>query len=122
VGTPEPEYRHASPACAIGDIVPLKNLKPFNGLSVITSEMDEIEVGHLLKATEDLGLVCQECGSRRFEVEGFIPIKAEILTGKHILLAHVDYEEVLVNRVAKCAHCSSTDFVMITEEKHNGQK
>jgi len=122
VGTPEPEYWYTGLACAIGDAVSLKNLKQFDGLSVITSEMDEIEVGHLLKATEDLSLVCQECGSRRFEVEGFIPIKAEILTGKHIIIAHVDYEEVLVNRVARCAHCSSTDFVMITEEKHNGQK
>ena len=93
----------------------LKKLKPFDGLSVITSEMDEIEVGYLLKATEDLSLVCQDCDSKRFTIEGFIPIEAEIITDKHIVLAHVDYKEVLVNRVVKCAHCGSTDFVMITE-------
>lgn len=103
----------------------LKDLKPFDGLSVITSEMDEIEVGHLLKATEELGLVCMDCGGRRFSVEAYIPINAEIITGKHVILAHIEYKEVIVNRVAKCAHCDCTDFVTITEsgqEKANGQK
>ena len=103
--------------------MPLKKLKPFDGLSVITSEMDEIEVGHLLKATEELSLVCLECDSRRFKVEAYIPVEAEIITGEHIVLAHVDYKEVIVNRVLKCAHCDSTDFVTITEhnqEKQNG--
>lgn len=95
--------------------MPLKNLKPFDGLSVITSEIDEIEVGHLLKATENLGLICQECNSRRFKVEAFIPVEAEIITGKHIILAYVDYKEVIVNRVAECAHCGSTNFVTTTE-------
>ena len=93
----------------------LKNIKPFDGLSVITSEMDEIEVGHLLKATKELGLVCQDCGSKRFNVEAYIPIDAEIITGKHVILAHIEYKEVLVNRVVKCVHCDSTDFVTTTE-------
>ena len=99
----------------------LKKLKPFDGLSVITSEMDEIEVGHLLKATEELSLVCQDCDSRRFKVEAFIPVEAEIITGRHVVLAYVDYKEVLVNRVVKCAHCDGTDFVTITEHNREGQ-
>ena len=103
----------------------LKDLKPFDGLSVITSEVDEIEVGHLLKATKELGLVCLDCDSRRFIVEAYIPITAEIITGKHVILAHVEYEEVAVNRVVKCAHCAGTDFITTTEptqEKSDGQK
>jgi len=120
VGAAEPGCGSAATAGNIGEAVPLKKLKPFDGLSVITSEMDEIEVGHLLKATEELSLVCQDCDSKRFKVEAFIPVEAEILTGEHIVLAHVDYKEVIVNRVLKCAHCDSTDFVTITE--HNKEK
>lgn len=103
--------------------MPLKKLKPFDGISIITSEMDEIEVGHLLKATEELSLVCQDCDSKRFQVKALIPVDAEIICGKHVILAHVDYKEVLVNRVIKCAHCDGTNFVTITEhnqEKQNG--
>ncbi len=99
----------------------LTDLKPFDGLSIITSEMDEIEVGHLLKADKNLSLICQDCGSQRFEAAGFIPVNVEILTGdKHIILAHVDYKEVIINRVIKCVHCGSTDFITITEPS-NGE-
>jgi DNA-directed RNA polymerase subunit RPC12/RpoP len=95
----------------------LKTLEAFDGLSVITSEMDEIEVGHLLKATEDLSLVCQDCDGKRFTVQGYVPVAAEIISGKHVVVAHVEYEKLIVNRVVKCTHCGSTDFVTIT--KHN---
>lgn len=95
----------------------LKTLEPFDGLSVITSEMDEIEVGHLLKAVEGLSLICQDCDGKRFTVRGYIPVEAEIISDKHVVLAHVEYEKLVVNRVMKCTHCGSTDFVAIT--KHN---
>lgn len=93
----------------------LKDLKAFDGLKIITSETDEIEVGHLLKANKNLNLVCQDCGGRRFAVDAFIPASVEILTGEHIIMTHVDYKEVIVNRVLKCVHCDCTDFVTITE-------
>lgn len=101
-----------------------KELKPFDGITILTSEMDEIEVAHLLKVKDNLSLVCQDCGGNRFEVEGFIPTKLEIISGKHIAVTRVDYKSILVNRVLKCAHCSSDDFVLITrpEEKNDGQK
>jgi hypothetical protein len=103
----------------------LKDLEAFNGLSIITSEMDEIEVGHLLKAHPTLGLICQDCGGQRFKAEAYIPAEIEILTGsEHILLTNVEYKKVAVNRVLECATCQSTDFITITEsqENNNGQK
>lgn len=103
----------------------LRDLEPFDGLSVITSEMDEIEVGHLLKADKTLGLICQDCGGQRFKAAAYIPAKVEILTGKHIVLAAVDYEKVIVNRVLECVHCQGVDFITITEssqEDDDGQK
>ena len=99
----------------------LTDLKPFDGLSIITSELDEIEVGHLLKTNKGLSLICQECDGRRFEAVGFIPVNVEILTGdKHVALAHVNYEEVIISRVIKCVHCGSKDFITITEP-NNGE-
>lgn len=103
----------------------LRDLEPFDGLSIITSEMDEIEVGHLLKATPTLGLICQDCGGQRFKAEAYIPAEVEILTGsEHLLLTNVEYKKVVVNRVLGCAICQSTDFITITEsqESDNGQK
>jgi len=93
----------------------LKDLEPFDGLQVLTSEADEIEVGHLLRVNKKLKLICQDCGGRRFAVEAFIPATVEILTGEHIVVTHVDYKKVVVNRVLKCVHCDSVDFVTITE-------
>jgi hypothetical protein len=101
----------------------LKDLKPFDGLSVLTSEMDEIEVGHLLG--DGLGLLCQDCGSKRFKTVGFIPVDLELLSGKNTVITYIDYKEVVVNRVVCCVHCNSTDFVTITNtnrEKDNGQE
>jgi len=115
VGAERSDTRRSGITCAVGETMALTNLKPFDGLSVITSEMDEIEVGHLLKATKNLGLICQECGSQRFKAAGFIPVNVEILAGVHIILAHVDYKEVIINRVIQCAQCGSTDFITITE-------
>lgn len=105
--------------------MPLKRLKPFDGLSVLTSEMDEIEVAHLLGGDKkNLSLTCQDCGGSRFKVQAFIPAELDILTGKHTVITHVDYKKVVVNRVVRCVHCDSTDFVMITEPEENkdGQK
>lgn len=101
-----------------------KDLKPFDGISIMTSEMDEIEVGHLLKVNKNLSLTCQDCGSNRFEADALIPARLEVISGKHIAVTRVDYKEVLVNRVLKCAHCDCTDFVTITEtqEEDDGQK
>lgn len=103
----------------------LKNLEPFDQLSVLTTELDEAEVAHLLKVDEKLSLTCQDCGGSRFVVQGFIPVDLDILVGKHTIITSIDYKKIIVNRVVKCAHCSCTDFVMITEpsmEKENGQK
>lgn len=103
----------------------LKDLEPFDGLSVITSKMDETEVGHLLKADETLGLICQDCGGQRFKAAAYIPATVEILTGKHVVLTDVDYEKVIVNRVLECVHCQGIDFIAITEssrEDADGQK
>ena len=93
----------------------LKDLEPFSGLSIITSEMDEIEVGHFLKASDTLGLICQDCGGQRFKAEAYIPAEIELLVGKHLLLTHIEYKKVVVNRVLECVSCQSTDFVTITE-------
>jgi hypothetical protein len=93
----------------------LKDLKAFDGLRILTTEMDEIEVGHLLKVSKKLSLVCQDCGGRRFAAEAFIPAQIEILTGKHVIMTHVDYKEVVVNKVLKCVHCDCTEFVTITD-------
>jgi hypothetical protein len=99
------------------------DLEAFDGLNVITSEMDEIEVAHLLRKNANLSLMCQDCGGRRFTVQGFIPVEAEILAADHIVISHIDYQKVVVNRVLKCSHCAGTDFVTITEaEEDDGQK
>lgn len=90
----------------------LKDLEPFDGLSIITTEMDEIEVGHLLN--ENLSLLCQDCDSRRFTVEAFIPAELDVITGKHVAITQVDYKKVIVNRVIRCVHCGGTDFVTLT--------
>jgi len=100
----------------------LKNIEPFDGLSIITSQMDEIEVGHLLKATPTLGLICQDCGGQRFKAAAYIPANIEILSGKHLILTHVEYKKVIVNRVLECVHCRCTDFVTITEGESNGEE
>lgn len=99
----------------------LKDLKPFEGLSIITSEMDEIEVGHLLKADKSLSLICQDCGGQRFKAAAYIPVDIEILTGEHIIITHVDYKEVQVNRVLECVQCHSKDFITITESNRGGK-
>ena len=92
----------------------ITDLKPFDGLSVLTTEADEIEVAHLLKTNKLLGLVCQDCGGKRFKVQAFIPTELEVITGEHIVITHIDHKETVVNRVAKCVHCGSEDFVTIT--------
>ena len=104
--------------------MPLRKLEPFDGLSVLTSEMDEIEVAHLLGGDKNLSLTCQDCGGKRFKVQAFIPAELDILTGEHTVITHVDYKKVVVNRVVRCVHCDSTDFVLITEseEDKDGQK
>jgi hypothetical protein len=94
-----------------------KDLKAFDGLNLLTTEMDEIEVAHLVKAKSNLSLVCEDCGGRRFVAEGFIPVSLNILTGEHIIISHIDYKEILVNRVNKCITCGCTDFIPITESE-----
>ena len=106
-----------NPSAAGTIIMALKDLEAFDGLDVITTEMDEIEVGHLLKAGDNLSLICQDCGNSRFLVSGFIPVEMEILTGDHILVSHIDYKKVIVNRVLKCVYCGGTNFVTITNEE-----
>jgi len=103
----------------------LTDLKPFDGLSILTTEIDEIEVAHLVKVKPNLGLMCQDCGSRRFKVEGYIPVELEMLVEKHTIITDIDYKAIKVNRVVKCVYCFSTDFVTITnptQEESNGQK
>jgi hypothetical protein len=98
----------------------LKDLEAFDGLNIITTELDEMEVAHLLRVRSNLGLICQDCGSARFVVKGFVPVEMEILTGEHLVMTSVEYEKTILNRVVKCAHCDCTDFVAITnptEEK-----
>ncbi len=101
----------------------LKDLEPFEGLSVITTEMDEIEVGHLLRVNKDLSLTCQDCGSNRFKVEAFIPVELDMIAGKHTIITHIDHKKVIINRVVKCAYCDCTDFITLDnsgQEKDNG--
>jgi len=95
----------------------LKSLKPFSGLKIVTSEMDEMEVAHLLRVDKSLNLVCQDCGGSRFRVEAIINAKLDILTGKHLIISKADYEKVQVNRVIKCVHCKSEDFAPLQETK-----
>jgi hypothetical protein len=95
----------------------LKRIKPFSGIKIITSETDEMEVAHLLRTDESLNLVCQDCGGSRFRVEAFITAKLDILTGEHLIISKVDYDKVLVNKVIKCIHCDSEDFVPLQETK-----
>ncbi len=99
----------------------LTDLEAFDGLHLITTELDEIEVAHLLRANDSLSLVCQDCGGKRFKVTGLIPVEMEILSGKHIVITDVDYKKAVVNRVDTCAYCGSIDFVTI-QEKDNGQE
>lgn len=99
----------------------LTDLEAFDGLHLITTELDEIEVAHLLKTNENLSLVCQDCGGRRFEVTALIPVEMEILSGKHTVITHVDYKKTVVNRVERCVYCNGTDFVTI-QEKDDGQE
>ena len=99
----------------------LKNIKPFEGLKVRTTELDDVEVAHLLRKPEKLHLICQDCGSRRFKVEAIMTAEMDILTGDSIIITGIDYHKVMVNRVKKCAHCNCEDFVPIQEpdEKEN---
>ena len=102
----------------------LKDLEPFNRLSLVTTEMDEIEVAHLLRIDEDLRLVCQDCGSKKFKVEVLIEAEMSLIAGRHTVITHVDYKRAIVNRVVRCDYCDCTDFITITEpsqEKSNGQ-
>jgi hypothetical protein len=91
----------------------LSDLKPFGGLSVLTTELDEIEVGHLLRTSDLLSLICQDCGGKQFRITTLIPAEMEVITGEHIVITHVEYKETLVNRVVRCVHCNSEDFVTI---------
>ena len=103
----------------------LTDLEPFDGLSIITSEMDEIEVAHLLKKNSALSLMCQDCGSKRFMAVGYIPVEVEMLSGKHTILTDIDYKKLVINRVVKCAHCNSSEFAIINNSKQgkdDGQK
>ena len=91
------------------------DLEPFDRLEVITTELDEREVAHLLQTSSNLKLICQDCEGRRFVAEGFIPVSLDILSGEHILVSHIDYRKIVVNRVLKCAHCGCDDLVTITD-------
>ena len=99
----------------------LTDLEAFDGLHCITTELDETEVAHLLRVNSNLGLVCQDCGGKRFKVSGLIQTEMEILSGKHTVIAGIDYKKVIVNRVEKCAYCGSEDFITI-QEKDDGQE
>ena len=101
----------------------INDLEAFDGLSIITTELDEMEVAHLLRVKSNLDLICQDCGSSRFVVQGFIPVEMEILTGEHIAITSVEYEKTILNRVVRCAHCNCVDFVTITNptEEKNGE-
>ena len=99
------------------------DLEPFDRLQVLTTEIDEIEVAHLLQVNPNIRLICQDCGGRRFTAEGFIPVGLEILTGEHIVVSHIDYKKVVVNRVLRCSHCGSEDLITITNpEENDGQQ
>ena len=99
----------------------LTDLEAFDGLHLLTTELDEIEVAHLLKADKNLGLICQDCGGRRFKVSALVPVEMDILSGRHTVITSVDYNKTVVNRVEKCVYCGSIDFVTI-QEKDNGQE
>ena len=101
--------------------MPLKDIEPFEGIRIITTEADEREVAHLLQKKGCFGLICQDCGSERFIVEAVIPAELEILAGnKAIVITKADFASVKINRVKKCAHCGCDDFVEISERNVEG--
>lgn len=93
----------------------LKKVKPFDGLRIRTTELDDMEVAHLLRTPEKLHLACQDCGGRRFKAEVVMTAEMDIITGDSIIIADVEYHKVMVNRVIKCSHCSCKEFVAIQE-------
>jgi len=95
----------------------LKDLEPFDGISIITTAMDEREVAHLLQLKNCRGLMCQDCGGERFIVSAIIPAELEILSGNEaIVIANAKFHSVKVNRVIKCAHCGCDDYVEVSEK------
>ena len=94
----------------------LKDLEPFEGISIVTTAMDEREVAHLLQKKGCRGLMCQDCGGERFIVSAIIEAELEILSGDEaIAIAKANLNSVKINRIKKCAHCGCDDFVPISE-------
>jgi hypothetical protein len=95
----------------------IKDLEPFGGISIVTTDADEREVAHLLQVKNCRGLMCQDCGGERFLVSAIIPAELEILSGNEaIVVTKVNFQSVKVNRVIKCAHCGCDDYTEVAEK------
>lgn len=95
----------------------IDDIEPFEGISIVTTNRDEQEVAHLFQKEGCHGIYCQACGSERLVVSAIIPAELEILSGEEaIIIAEVNYLSVKINRILKCAHCGSEDFISITED------
>lgn len=96
----------------------MRDVKPFQGISIITTKVDDEEVEHLLGLEEGMWLMCPDCGGCRFKVDALIKAELEVVSGEVTLIADADYSEVLVNRVRECAHCHfKGEFVPIHKEE-----
>ena len=81
-------------------------VRPFETISIVTTEADEEHVEAYLSDNEKQGLICGVCGSTRFEVETISKGTAEILSeGGVTLLVRAYSDRLLVNKILSCIVC-----------------
>ena len=81
-------------------------VRPFETISIVTTEADEEHVEAYLSDNEKQGLICGVCGSTRFEVETISKGTAEILSDAGVVLLVRTYcERLLINKILSCIVC-----------------
>jgi hypothetical protein len=96
-------------------------VKPFETISIVTTEADEEHVGMYLSETENDGLICGVCGSTRFEVETISKGTAEILSeGGVILLVRTYCDKLLINKILSCIICGEKQDRIVLKNKEKG--
>ena len=92
----------------------IKEVKPFNGIILVTTKADENEVSHLCNK---LGLVCNDCGGKRFKVNSIANMTLEIISDKkNLIITNISCDRALANRVEQCANCGSKNFRPVAVE------
>lgn len=92
----------------------IKEVRPFNGINLITTKADENEVSHLCNKR---GLICKDCGGKRFKVNSIANITLEVISDKEcLIITDVSCYSALANRVERCANCGSKNFQPVMVE------